>query len=55
MVTQKAGKTLKYCNKEAAVAQKEIFKEGAHSFHIFSRVFFFGRTNFKLIEKQEKL
>ena len=31
------------------------FKRGRHNFHIFSSVFFFGRTNLKLIEKQEKL
>ena len=31
------------------------FTGGGHNYHIFSSVFFFGRTNLKLIKKQEKL
>ena len=30
-------------------------REGGHNFHFFSSVFFFNRTNLKLIKKQEKL
>ena len=37
------------------VAQREILNGGDHNFHIFSSVFYFGRTDLKLIEKQEKL
>ena len=37
------------------VAQQEILKGGDHTIHIFSSVFYFGRTGLKLIEKQEKL
>ena len=37
------------------VALREILKVGDHSFHIFSSVFYFGRIDLKLIEKQEKL
>ena len=32
------------------------FKRGrGHNFHIFCQAYFFGRTNLKLIKKQEKL
>ena len=31
------------------------FTGGGHNYHIFSSVIFFGRTNLKLIKKQEKL
>ena len=40
----------------AGSGEARNFKRGGrHNFHIFSRVFFFGRTNFKLLEKQGKL
>ena len=37
------------------VAQREMLKGGDHNFRIFSSVFYFRRTNLKLIEKQEQL
>ena len=39
----------------AAVARREILKWRGHNFHTFCQAYFFGRTDLKLIKKQEKL
>ena len=37
------------------MAWQEFLKEGGHNFHTVFKRIFFGRTNLKLIEKQERL
>ena len=39
----------------SSVAYREILKGGSHNFHTFYKSIFFGRTDLKLIEKQESL
>ena len=39
----------------AAVARREILKGGRHYFHIFFKRILFGRTDLKMIEKEERL
>ena len=51
----KCKRTAKKSYHVRTVAQRKILKGGGHSFLIFSSVFFFGRTNLKLIEEQERL
>ena len=54
-MTLQIGLNLK-ANGMCSVAWREILKEGpSHNFHTFYKSIFFGKTNLKLIEKQESL